>query len=88
MVMMIPGLDNKIAIFSTLFTLVVKLIIGGLTFGLLLFHIYLKCKGITTFEFITKRKENTSKRAVFPQKKIMKNKIALTQEERINGMSL
>lgn len=38
-------------------TLIVKVVITALTTSLLIFHILLKCKGQTTYEFIVKRRE-------------------------------
>ncbi|CAI2387844.1 unnamed protein product [Moneuplotes crassus] len=72
MCVMIPDLKRKIAIVTTLLTLVIKLLIAGLTYGLLCFHIYLRYKGITTFEFITKKRKQNS-RSVLPQNRTLKS---------------
>ena len=63
---------NKFPLMTTLTTIVIKIIISALTIGLLIFHIYLKCKGVTTFQFIVSRRNKKRKNTVFPQSKAIK----------------
>jgi len=66
---MATDLENKILLITTISTLIIKVIISALTYGLMLFHIYLKWKGMNTFQFIVKRRKQKTDRVVHPLSK-------------------